>query len=94
MRNCSEVLLAPPLCLKHWFIRSSGDGVDDVHPTARRCIDCSLWNLPPAQVSEVEVELCRKTMVLSFWTMSDCTAEVVALVLIVAEVVHTVTGCN
>ena len=50
----------------------------------------------PAQVSEVEVEveLCRKTMVLSFWTMSDCTAEVVALVLIVAEVVHTVTGCN
>ena len=48
-----------------------------------------------AQVSEVVVDLlCRKTMVWSFWTMSDCTAEVVALVLIVAEVVHTVAGCN
>ena len=46
MRNCSEVLLALPLCLKHWFIRPSGDGVDDVHPAARMCIDCSLWNLP------------------------------------------------
>ena len=48
----------------------------------------------PAQVSEVEVELCRKTMVSTFWTMSDCIAEVVAMVLIVAEVVHTVKGCN
>jgi hypothetical protein len=38
--------------------------------------------------------LCRKTMVWNFWTMSDCTAEMVALVLIVAEVVHTVAGCN
>ena len=48
-----------------------------------------------AQVSEVVVDLlCRKTMVWSFWTMSDCTAEVVALVSIVAEVVHMVTGCN
>ena len=46
----------------------------------------------PAQVSEVEVELCRKTMVLSFWTMSDYTAELVAMVSIVAEVVHMVTG--
>ena len=49
----------------------------------------------PAQVSEAEVDLlCHKTMVWSFWTMSDYTAEVVALVLIVVEVVHTVAGCN
>ena len=49
----------------------------------------------PAQVLEVEVDLlCRKTMVWSFWTMSDYTAEVVPLVLIVAEVVHTVAGYN
>ena len=49
----------------------------------------------PAQVSEVEVDLlCRKTMVWSFWTMSDCTTEVVALVLVVAEVVHTVADCS
>ena len=49
----------------------------------------------PAQVSGVEVDLlCRKTVVWSFSTMSDCTAEVVALVLFVAEVVHTVAGCN
>ena len=48
----------------------------------------------PAQVLEVEVGLCRKTLVLSFWTMSDCTTEVVALVLAVAEVVHPVADCN
>ena len=49
----------------------------------------------PAQVSGVEVDLlCRKIVVWSFSTMSDCTAEVVALVSIVAEVVHMVTGCN
>ena len=48
-----------------------------------------------AQVSVVEVDLlCRKTVVWSFSTMSDCTMEVVALVLFVAEVVHTVVGCN
>ena len=49
----------------------------------------------PAQVLEVEVDLlCRKTVVLSFWTMSDCTAEVVTLELIVVEVVHTGVGYN
>ena len=49
----------------------------------------------PAQVLEVEVDLlCRKTLVLSFWTMSDCTAEVVTLELIVVEVVHMGVGYN
>ena len=49
----------------------------------------------PTQVLEVEVVwLCRKTVVLSFWTMSDCTAEVVTLELIVVEVVHTGVGYN
>ena len=49
----------------------------------------------PAQVLEAEVDLlCHKTMVLSFWTMSDCTTEVVTLELIVVEVVHTGVGYN
>ena len=49
----------------------------------------------PDQVSGVGVDLlCRKTLVLSFWTMSDCTAEVVTLELIVVEVVHTGVGYN
>ena len=49
----------------------------------------------PAQVLEVEVDLlCRKTVVWSFSTMSDCTVEVVALVLFVAEVVHRVADCS
>ena len=49
----------------------------------------------PVLVLEVEVNLlCRKRAVLSFWTMSDCTVEVVALELIVAEVVHMAVGYN
>ena len=49
----------------------------------------------PALVLEVEVNLlCRKRVVLSFWTMSDCTVGVVALELIVAEVVHMAVGYN
>ena len=52
----------------------------------------------PAQVSEVEVDLlCHKTMVWSFWTMFDCTAEVVALALVVVEVAFgacTAAGCS
>ena len=49
----------------------------------------------PAQVSGVEVDsLCRKIMVWNSSTMSDCTAEVVALVLFVAEVVHRVADCS
>ena len=49
----------------------------------------------PARASEVGVNLSgRKTVAWSSSTMSDYIAEVVALVLIVAEVVHTVAGCN
>ena len=46
MRDSSKVFFVLPLHLKYWFVGSSGDGVDDVDPAARRCIDCSLWNLP------------------------------------------------
>ena len=49
----------------------------------------------PVLVLEVEVNLlCRKRVVLSFWTMSDCTVGVVALELILAEVVHMAVGYN
>ena len=49
----------------------------------------------PARALEVGVNLSgRKTVAWSSSTMSDYIAEVVALVLIVAEVVHTVAGCN
>ena len=95
MRDSSEVLFALPLRLKYWFVGSSGDGIDDVDPVARRCIDCSLWNLPWLKFQGVGVDLlCRKTVVWSFSTMSECTAEVVALVLIVAKVAHTVADCS
>ena len=49
----------------------------------------------PAQVSGVEVDsLFRRIVVWNSSTMSDCTTEVVALVLAVAEVVHPVADCN
>ena len=49
----------------------------------------------PARASGVEVDLlCRKTVVWNSSTMPSCTAEVVAFVWIVAEVVHTVADCS
>ena len=49
----------------------------------------------PVRGSEVGVKLSgRKTVAWSSSTMSDYIAEVVALVLIVAEVVHTVADCS
>ena len=44
--DCSEIFFPLLLRLMNWFIGSSGDGIDDVDPAARRCVDCSLGDLP------------------------------------------------
>ena len=44
--DCSEIFFPLLLCLMDWFVGSSGDGIDDVDPAARRCVDCSLGDLP------------------------------------------------
>ena len=50
MRDSSKVFFVLPLCLKHWFVGSSGDGIDDVNPVAGGCVACLLWNLPRLQL--------------------------------------------
>ena len=44
--NGSKVFFALLLRLMYRFVGSSGDGIDDVDPVARRCVDCSLGDLP------------------------------------------------
>ena len=43
MRDGAEVFFPLTLCLVHWLIRSTGDGIDDIHRTSDRIIG-SLWN--------------------------------------------------
>ena len=50
MRDSSEVFFALSLRLVHWFVGSSGDGIDDVNPAAGGCVACSLWYLPRLQL--------------------------------------------
>ena len=46
VRDSFEVFFALPLRLKHWFVGSPGDGIDDVNPAAGGSIACSFWYLP------------------------------------------------
>ena len=43
VRDGAEVFFPLTLCLVHWLIRSTGDGIDDIHRTSDRIIG-SLWN--------------------------------------------------
>ena len=44
--DCFEIFFPLLLCLMDWFVGSSGDGIDDVDPAGRGCVDCSLGDLP------------------------------------------------
>ena len=50
MRDSSEVFFALSLRLVHWFIGSSGDGIDEVNHTAGGSIACSFWYLPQLEL--------------------------------------------
>ena len=43
IRDGAEVFFPLTLCLVYWLIRSTGDGIDDIHRASDRII-CSLWD--------------------------------------------------
>ena len=43
MRDGAEVFFPLTLCLVHWLIRSTGDGIDDIHRASNRIVD-SFWD--------------------------------------------------
>ena len=48
--NGSKVFFALLLRLMYWFVRSSGDGIDDVDPAVGGSLACSFWYLPQLEL--------------------------------------------